>query len=435
MAILALLAAACETQVEAPPTPTVIVFPTATPGTTLYGVLPTPDRVAQNPDLLNPSNGTPSPTPNTAICPPISEQAELNVQPDDPEAMIDELLRYLSAGGDPEGLADALRESWDILGEDGFVRADFDLDVNGTNEVIIGYTAPEDGGTLLIAGCQNRRYVQRFHDTSARPTPPELLSPGDINRNGLADIIYTFQRCPQGDESDALCEYRTQIVTWQRSVARFTGLIPGGLTSRQVPDIRDTDGDAVQELVLRLNDDGNIDTGPLRTGLKIYDWNGVEYVLSIVQPEPLRYRIQVIHQADRYFAQRSMSQAVRLYQQVLTDNELEVWLRNETPLLESYTLYRLLLARAFNEQSEAEAVYQRINEDYPQPEAPEAGPEPPVYADMARVFWEDYQVSRDMSEACNAVRDVISNNPEAVDQLNRYGQNSPTYTTNDLCPF
>jgi hypothetical protein len=54
---------------------------------------------------------------------------------------------------------------------------------------------------------------------------------------------------------------------------------------------------------------------------------------------------------------------------------------------------------------------------------------------MARVFWETYQISNDIAEACAQVQAIVAEQPSALNLINRYGDRSPTYTEQDLCPF
>ncbi|MFW5709150.1 MAG: tetratricopeptide repeat protein [Chloroflexota bacterium] len=432
---LLMIVSACQPEPVAPAQPTIIPFPTATPGTAIRGMLPTPNRLLLNTGLANPATAVaagPTPTDAPVICPPTSNLAELNTLPDNPVDTIAEILRFLSAGGTADALETGLRDNWDILTADGFVRNDIDITGDGANEVVMGYVAPDAGGTLLIAGCENRRYVERYRLESDEPIPPELLSVGDINFDNLPDVVFALEICTSDDEP--VCERLTQVASYRPEVGRIAGLVSSGILSNEVPELRDTDDDSVQELILRQDYVGNITTGPQRTGLKIYDWNGIEYVLSIVQPDPLRYRIQVIHQADRYFVQRSMEEAIRLYQQALVNEDLDTWLRNETPLLEAYILYRMLLARAFNNEPEAAVVYQRIIETYPPP-AEEGAPAPPIYVELAQIFWDSYQVTGSMAESCQEVRTSLQTRRDAIDLLNRYGTRNPSYTANDLCPF
>lgn len=434
-----LVLAACQQEIEPAQLPTIQPFPTATPGITFNGILPTEDRSATGTLLSNPATAAalaniPSPTPNTSACPPPTEDTELEQRPDDPAAITDELLRYLSAGGSIDDLRDSLETEWDVLDEEneiGFLLDDLDVTGDGTPEIILSYSSPAGGGSLLVAGCESRRYLPRYDILTGFDAAPILVTTDDINQDGLIDLVYASEECEEldpdaGEDDEPDCRFRTQIATWQPTVRRMTGLISTGILSDSVPRLQDTDGDAVNEIIVDVEDIGNVDTGPLRTGLQIYDWNGEQYVLSIAQPDPLRYRIQVIHQADRYLAQREIDQAILLYQQSITNDDLQVWLRNENEILETYALYRLLLAYVYNNDERASELIQLI--------AGIAG-ELPLYSRMAVAFWESMQANQDISEACIDVLLFIDSEPESVDLLNRYGTRNPTYSARDLCPF
>lgn len=433
--VLALFAlAACSEDPQPPPRPTVIAFPTTTPGTVITGALPTPGPFRVDGGMSNPATAVarlnlPSPTPNTGTCPARSSLAEISDVPESVQAAYAEIVRYLSAGGAPDQLEAALRDDWGAITEDaGFVRDDLDLTGDGTAEIIVAMSVPGLGGQLLVVGCEARRYVERFSDDVDDSGPPQILNAGDINQDGVNDLAFAFEVC----DADR-CQYRTQIATWQPAAFRMAGLISRGVTSDSLPRLQDSDGDSVQELIVERRFIGDINTGPLRTGLKIYDWNGREYVLSITQIDPLRYQIQVIHEADRYLALGNTSQAVRLYQESLVNEDLQTWLRNEGDSLLAYTLYRLLLARTVENAPESAAVYARIIEQFPPSEDPAAAP--PVYVTLATTYWDAFQVTGNAAQACAAVRESGDALRDAVDFLNRYGSDSPTYTARDMCPF
>ena len=424
--LLILALAACQPEPEPAASPTVIPFPTATPGFQVAGLLPTLDRNQSNPAFLQPA----TPTPQGDICPPPSPLAEIGPQPETDEAIINEILRFLSSGGTLQALEATLQEDWGLFDANSTIRGDLDLTGDNSNEVIISYVGLETGGTLLIAACRNRRYTEAYRETSGQPTAPALLALGDINQNGLPDVFYSFEQCETiADDDDLRCEYRSQVAAWQPSVTRFTDLISEGIMSNDPPELRDTDDDQIQEIFVRLGYIGDIATGPLRTGIQIYDWNGLEYVLSIVQPDPLTYQVQIIHEADRNFALRRMNESILLYQRALTDEDLRIWLRNETPNLNAYATYRILLARTFNNEAEAAIVYDRLLAEYGALE-----PRPP-FVTLAETFWGAYQQAEDLSVACRNVRDQLELEPDAVDFLNRYGERNPTYEISDLCPF
>jgi hypothetical protein len=209
-------------------------------------------------------------------------------------ALVDAMLRFLNAGGGASALETALRDEWALTGEGGAIRTDLDLTGEGTPDVLASYTSPEGEGTLLVLGCANGTYAALYQALSESDTPPEALWAGDMNNDQLAEIVFANQVCPDDD-----CTYQTQLVTWKPDLGRFVSLLERTLTTDQPPELRDIDNDAVSEVVVSLKNRGNKDTGPLRTGVNIYDWNGAAYVLSIVQYDPPRFRIQVVQEADR----------------------------------------------------------------------------------------------------------------------------------------
>jgi hypothetical protein len=138
----------------------------------------------------------------------------------------------------------------------------------------------------------------------------------------------------------------------------------------------------------------------------------------------------VVHEADRAFARLDMNTAISLYRLALDDNEpLDYWYNDEAPVLRAYTLYRLLLAYAYIEDSQRLIVLQDINTLFP--DAATA----PVYVTMAQTFWNTLQVSNNLNTACIEVLNIVAARPDALDLLNRYGSRSPTYAAPSLCPF
>src|SRR5690606_14003285 len=104
--------------------------------------------------------------------------------------------------------------------------------------------------------------------------------------------------------------------------------------------------DEVVELVVSLTSNGTAATGPLRTGVNIYDWNGSEYVLSIVQLDAPRYYIQVVHEGDRAFSNLQMEDAISFYELALTE-DFRYWFNDGPINVISYAYYRLVLAHAY----------------------------------------------------------------------------------------
>src|SRR5690606_14885761 len=114
------------------------------------------------------------------------------------------------------------------------------------------------------------------------------------------------------------CQYQNHLITWQSQLGRFVNLIDGEIESESLPAPSDVDNDQIAEIIVRMENGGNAETGPLRTGVNIWDWNGASYVQSITQLDPPRFRIQVIHEADRLLSRLNADEAISLYQLALT---------------------------------------------------------------------------------------------------------------------
>lgn len=418
-------------------TPTAYVLPSVTPGQRIAGVLPPvidlppPDSTLSNPATAAARSAPTTPTPNQRLCPEVDASEDLAPIPNLPDDLLSEIARFLSSGGEVDKLENQLERRWDVLDENGYVRFNTDLTGEGEPEIILGLTAPGDLGLLAVFGCQDGRYDLLYQFTTDDTQPPEILWQGDLNRNFRNDLLFTSQIC----DEDSLCQYDTYLVEWQPNLGRFINLFEGSIQSDSIPRINDTDDDDVTEILIPLESSGTSATGPLRTGLHIYDWNGVVYTLSIIQLDPPRYRIQIIHEADRNFAQLAMEDAANLYIQAIDpESDMRYWFNDGETILTSYSLYRLLLVYAFTDDVQQAGVFERINTEFPLT-AVEATADLPVYAEMAYAFWNTLTATSNLHSACLDVQGVIETREEALTLLNRYGRRNPTYTALDLCPF
>lgn len=429
---LILILAAC--QPETTPVeqyPTAVPFPTVTPGRLIHGILPTAYAPGSGAALANPATAMalanrPTPTPQYGVCPPLAEPPS----PPQPPAGQDRgatIARYLSDGASIPALDNLLRTEWGLLGETATFRSDLDFTGEGTADILLAVAAPDTGGALFVFGCANGRYLPLYDNLTGGDLPPQIILAGDMNYDGTADLLYTAYICDAASGED--CAYDTQLLAWDAGSGRFTSLLTRPITSAEPPAPNDVDSDQVLELVVRLTDSGSVATGPLRTGVNIYDWNGAAYVLSITQLDPPRFKIQVIHEADNAFNRLEIEEAISLYELANRDATLRYWYNDEPAALNSYALYRLLVAFAYTEDDRMLPSYQAALQNYPDPATA------PVYALMTTTFWDAFQVSYNMHSACAAVQSVIAARPEALGLLNRYGSRNPTYTAGDLCPF
>lgn len=431
--ILIVLLGACRQEFPAPIAPSLVPFPTPTVGYVLDGVLPTPN--AFRPDVIAPATvvalanrGTA--TPDRGACPPETTSAQLEELPRGSNAIANEIARYLSAGGNLTQLEETLRDRWQILPIDGFVRDDVDVTAEGTPDILISLSL-EEGGFLLVVGCQDRAYRVLHQLVFQQTNAPQVLFAEDMNVALALELVATGRFCQ--DNNQNLCQYQTYILTWDGSLGRVVNLLTAPLLTDELPQIADSDNDLVDEIIVRLNYIGDINTGPLRTGRHIYDWNGSTYVLSIVELDAPEYQIQVIQEADRNFLADRMGAAIELYQLAYTDEDLRIWLRNEAPILESYILYRLMLAWASQSSAEAAIVFERLRTDFGAPG--EGQTEAPPFAILGQIFWEAYAENADLSAGCEAVQLALVDVPVALSWMNRYGARNLGYVARDICPF
>jgi hypothetical protein len=424
-----LIIAACEPAAPAALPPTAIPFPTMTPGRTVHGILPTVVALPlDGASLANPATAMalasqPTITPDYSAC-PSGGSTTLDETPATGREMALEMARFLNLGGTLPALDNALRSVWDVLGDTGSLRNDIDLTGEGVPEIIAAYSAPDDGGTLLVLGCADGQYTPRYQAITGG-SAPQIVQIGDMNFDQRLDMLFASENCTEGED----CAYQTQLITWSQERGRFISLLNNTIVNESIPTLSDVDNDRVTEIVVRLENPGDARTGPLRTGVNIYDWNGAAYVLSIIQLDPPRFRIQILHAADRVFAQLDTDQAIPLYELAVNDTSLRFWYNDEPTILNSYGLYRLLLAYAYVEDERRLSTYQTIVQTFPDPAAA------PVYTAMSMAFWDALQVTNNLHSACLEVQAIIQARPEALSLLNRYGNRSPTYTAEDLCPF
>lgn len=363
-------------------------------------------------------------TPNASFCPPPNESAALiDVVPTSASGMQGAIETFLATGGTAVALDRDLREKWNVLGGSGFVRADLDLSGEGVAEVIVSLTTPDGGGTLMIFGCRDSRYTSLYRE-SLGGDAPALMRILDMNADGLTDLLFSAQTCASG-----ACVVRTQLAGWNTRDRRVVNLLSRPLDTDSPLRVEDLDQDRIEELIAEFDDNGSAETGPLRTGFTVYDWDGVVYTSALTQLDPPQYTIQVVFDGDQQFADGAYAEAAALYTAALSESGLIAWQPDDATVLPPYLLYRLLLTyTVLNDPRRAE-VQQAILVRYPDPAAQ------PIYAAIALTFGNAFQITNNLNSACDEVLSIIAARPEALTLLNRYGSRSPTYTAQDICPF
>jgi hypothetical protein len=434
LTFLLLITAACQAAPQTVSLQTEEPFPTMTLGQQLEGRLPTQGArpiFQSNPATVAAGVNRTTATPNSSRCPFANNESQLAPFPSSRVDAINLILEFLNDGGTSERLQQAILSDWDAFGENGYLEI-VDLTGEGTPEIILGYIAPGDVGTLLIFACQAGRYLQLYESVNDGIDPPQLILVGDINNSPPSELVIARRRCSDAET----CDFQTQIVSWAYTVGRFVNLLPDTLLTLDVPELRDIDDDRVLEIVITLDSNGTTTTGPLRTGFNIYDWNGQIYVLSIIQLEPPRYTIQVIHEGDKSFSQLNMVAAIQAYELALRDEELRFWFNDGPINTISYAQYRLILAYSYLGNSAGIiTTLDQMNAQFLTAETDSELTDAPVYVQMANVFVDSLSNVGDLHEACLTVQTIIEERPEALQFINRFGNRSPNYSVLELCPY
>jgi len=435
--ILIIVGACTPTDV---PRETVPIFPTITVGAEVGGRLPSigarpsdfSNSALSNPATVVALSNVATPTPDFSECPTSSNDVTLEPLPSSRAGISLEIERFLSQGGTSDELERQMLANWDIFSDLGYYRDNVDLTGEGEPEIVVGFTTPEGVGTLAIFGCFQGRYIERYLITSDDDTPPELIWLGDMNNAEPAEVVFIRRQCVTAET----CELETQIIGWNPTQARVVNLLDESLLTLDKPRVSDTDLDEVAELIVDLENRGTSATGPLRTGVNIYDWNGSSYTLSIIQLDPPRYHIQVIHEADRLFLTQNYTDSVTLFTQSLSSETLRYWFNDGASVMGSYALYRSVLANAvLDNVDELTALVETLNAQYEVTDDVSLA-DLPVYVEMAYAFINTLiDSNNDLHLACLVSLEIADEREEALTLLNRYGSRSPTYTRLDLCPF
>lgn len=204
-------------------------------------------------------------------------------------------------------------------------------------------------------------------------------------------------------------------------------------------------------------------SAPWRRMTFYFKWDGQYFTLTKKFFDPPYYRFQAVEDADYAALDGAYDQALDLYQQVIFNDKLEWWTKerreyigfkliaewqrkpfvatppapdpNEYLYLSAYARFRIMvlhIVRGY--ESDAQVVYQTLLKKFP-------GDTPgSVFARMAEGFWETYQSTHSIGEACIVAQGIASPNEKEwtgyfIDDYVDYGYPKASYTIDQLCPF
>lgn len=216
--------------------------------------------------------------------------------------------------------------------------------------------------------------------------------------------------------------------------------------------VSDPDGDGVADIVVTSGGVTSAAAGPRREVTTTLSWNGSLFIAGETVQQDAVYRIHVLHDADAAQKLGDHVTAMQYYQQAIDDDDLLSWqYPSEADYLRAYARYRMVVGYAMqNDLANAQRVHDELVGLYagPTPIPPAEGEPTPIppptlppsllpggeFAEMARLFWREYLLSRNMEIACRVVRTYAQINPSSYDVLNSFGLSNPVYTPDDLCP-
>jgi len=341
--------------------------------------------------------------------------------------------QFLSAGGSSTVLEATLRNWGAITERGGVVQADTDITGDGVVEVIITLYNPAtyneeallNAGQLLVYGCDGGGYRLLYKTAfNTNIALPELVRVGDMNTDVKNELVYFTETC-----SGAGCFKEAKILTWNAIVGVFEELNNGQIVAINGRiGIVDVDGDGVLELTAQINPPGTVATGPGRSVVDTWDWNGEDYVLALREEVAgARYRIHAIYDADDLLREGQWRPAILAYDAARKNGDLLSWtIPGEYEALRAYAAFRIMITYALLGNGRAQTWFDILVGENP-PGSPGSG-----FAQMGQAFMDNYRATGDARAACAV---ALSSGANVLGVLNSYGYSNRSYTLKDVCPF
>ena len=419
------------------------------------------------------TESTPTPTPTFTPL-PFSAACEYKVSsvryklPEDRRDYQQSIEDFLNAGGSPEQLKAF------------FTTTIQDLTNDGLPDVLL-YS---DAGNLVrdpsiyVFTCVNGKYQEKLGIDS--PTKRfgigtfqiGVMAIKDNNKNGVPEIFikdigcFSF-RCGalyvaewDGNEFKGLIKQKS---LYGNDTVDFSEM---GEPSDQY--LKDMDNDGMAELVWTggVTPDWNGDHWafyPQRLETHILKWDGKNYTAQPVEYSAPEYRFQAVQDGDGFALEGKYEQALTSYQLAIKSEGLGWWTEarkdsiiaphgfgpcakadppcpapvpnpNERPVLSAYAAYRIMLVYLLTgKPNEAKNAYQSLLATYSS-----TGSSYPL-TEMATAFWNEYQSSQNMGNACAKAVAYISGRNDILQIISgaQSGLQNVNYVKNPdaTCPF
>lgn len=459
---------ACTPAVEASPTstplPASVASRTPLPAATQTftpTVVPSETLVPPTPTLDVTSLVTFTPAPY-AVCPQTDDSLRLQMRSilENPLAESSEIsgavLDFLNGGGTLKAAYEGLTRCSE------FVKV-FTVDITNDRmpELVL-----QKNPYLLIFGCDDGAYSVIF-EKGGNAGDIVLYSLKDLNLNGIPEIIYR--------ENDYLLGFlfnpRYSFYFFEWDGQEFQNILSGDKIFEMGLEMGEphrkhgfnvaisgvdvtTDDDNKNKWVISDFDNNGISDiriiggipltmtsqpeFPERQAILTLSWNGQQYVPAHLERKAV-FRIDVARDADAAFLNEDYENALSLYQIVLQNDSLLEW---EHPFdrpegiidrfaarnrMSAYAYYRLTLVYlAQNNTDEATKAYNELRRRYGGSEVTRP------YAEMAMKFWDAFQSSMNLGDACKQAVAFAESEPVVLSPFDNVFDD--VYSPADICP-
>jgi hypothetical protein len=474
--LIIFLLAACAGLSSNTETPAALVSETSIPDTLTPTLTPSLTNTPI-PDTLTPDAPTVAPLPIIPIFTPTFDVRTIVTATPAPKAECPKENKSLKAtfklpiNGDPSTAPWIENEILDFLNKGGAVtevikhiNTEYPLDKRVQASDVTGDGISEllflDFGVITglhVYTCVNGVYIDYSPYTNRDGSyyRVKIVAIRDMNLDGMKELVIQKSGC-----SGMACNFY-QILSWNGR--KFIDISPGAeITGIENVLVEDFDHDSLVELRL-IGGISLVDFVygyPWRKEIRTYKWNGEFFVLQPLEYSAPQFRFQAVQDADRAVLAGWYDKAFEYDQETISAQNLDWWSLErfwdthfllcqtcgpeaakpapgeidltEYPRLAAYAYYRMIILHTFLGELEAAQVkYATLQEKFP------AGNPGHPYVEMATDFWNAYQSSGKIYNACAAAIAYADAHSEILTPLGSdyHGWQSRIYKPADVCPF